>query len=125
MKRKWVMIGATSALGIGMIAGGAVMTANAMTIEDTRGETVGERITIQSPAGQTPTEDAKVPASVTTPASVTSPVTPQVQEPPKQTPAPTTAPKPAPSPVSVQTPVVVSAASPVSVDSPESVPSAD
>lgn len=125
MKRKWVMIGATSALGIGMIAGGAVVTANAMAIEDTRGETVGERITIQSPAGQTPTEDAKVPASVTTPVSVASPVTPEVKQPQQQAPAPAPAPKPAPSPVSVQSPVVVSAASPVWVDSPDSVPSAD
>ncbi|MHA6693527.1 hypothetical protein [Homoserinimonas sp. A520] len=40
-KRKWTAVGAASALGIGLVAGGGVLTANAMTIHDTTGEKVG------------------------------------------------------------------------------------
>lgn len=40
-KRKWTAIGAASALGLGLVAGGGILTANAMTIHDADGEKVG------------------------------------------------------------------------------------
>ena len=103
MKRKWVMIGATSALGIGMITGGAVFTAQAMSLEDTRGAEVGEPIQI---GGKVTQDQVPEPAP----------------EPAKPAPEPTPA---QPAPAVNESPVVVSAASPISVQSAVSVASYD
>ena len=107
MNRKWVMIGATSVLGLGMVAGGAVMTAQAMTIEDTRGSHVGERITITAPS----TGPNAGPSDAVAPTATTAVSAPDPQ------PAPAPLPDSVDSPDSAPSPVVVSVASAVSVPS--------
>ena len=40
-KNKWVVVGAASVLGVGLLSGGAVATANAMSIQDADGSKAG------------------------------------------------------------------------------------
>ncbi|GEP26890.1 MULTISPECIES: hypothetical protein [Cryobacterium] len=40
-KKRWIAMGAGSALGIGLLAGGAVTAANAFEIEDSSGSSIG------------------------------------------------------------------------------------
>ena len=120
-KTKWIAVGATSVLGFGLLAGGAVASANTIPMNNGSGDSVGTGISQidessnESPVlvnenavtepntdSVAPVADTASPVSVQSAASATSPVS--VQSAASAT-----------SPVSVQ-----SAASPVSAQSPVS-----
>lgn len=128
-KKTWIAIGAGSALGLGVIAGGAVASANemALTSDDTRvpGLTSVDDVTDDSRGSADVTFDVSSDSIVTPdPATSASPVTPAtpvspaevsvVTPPTPATPASPVSPVTPPSPVSPASPVTP--ASPVSVD---------
>ncbi|WP_169077058.1 hypothetical protein [Microcella alkalica] len=127
-KKTWIAVSAASALGIGVIAGGAVATANAMeltsddtrvpgltNVDDVRGDDSrgSADVTFDVTSDSIVTPDPATSASPVTPATPATPVTPaSVVTPP--TPASPVSPVTPPSPVSPASPVTP--ASPVSVD---------
>ncbi len=105
--QKWRAIGAASVLGIGIVAGGGLMAANAMTINDVQGADTGVgSVSVQSTSDAPITADTTI--STATPSAVAALIVVSVASP--------TAPA---SPASA-----VSAASAASVASAASAPSA-
>lgn len=130
-KKTWIAVSAASALGIGVIAGGAVATANAMeltsddtrvpgltNVDDVRGDDSrgSADVTFDVTSDSIVTPDPATSASPVTPATPATPVTPAsvVTPPTPATPASPVSPVTPPSPVSPASPVTP--ASPVSVD---------
>lgn len=129
-KKTWIAVSAASALGIGVIAGGAVATANAMeltsddtrvpgltNVDDVRGDDSrgSADVTFDVTSDSIVTPDPATSASPVTPATPVSPAEVSVVTPPTPpTPASPVSPVTPPSPVSPASPVTP--ASPVSVD---------
>lgn len=132
-KKTWIAVGAASALGLGVIAGGATATANQMSLtsDDTRVPGLSSTDDVSTPGSADVTFDVTSDSIVTPdPATSASPITPatavsaaeaSVVTPP--TPATPASPVSVPSPVSPVTPATP--ASPVSPISPVSPVSAD
>ncbi|TFD91395.1 MULTISPECIES: hypothetical protein [Cryobacterium] len=121
-KKRWIAMGAGSALGIGLLAGGAVTAANAFEIEDRSGASIGvQPVGAVSPTTAVPFSTPNVSTfddsdSFSSDSSSTSSIdsTPSA--------ASVTSTVSAPSVVTpVSAPSVASPASPVSVQSPASV----
>lgn len=134
-KKTWIAVGAASALGLGVIAGGAVATANEMdlTSDDTRLPGLSSTDDVSSGSGSADvtfdvTSDSIATPSPATTASPVSPISPATPVSPASVGSPVSAPSPASpatpaSPVSVASPVspasvasVASAVSPASSD---------
>lgn len=124
-KKTWIAVGAASALGLGVIAGGAVATANEMdlTSDDTRLPGLSTTDDVSNGTGSADvtfdiTSDSIVTPSPATTASPVSPISPATPV----SPASVASPLSVASPVSPATPA--SPVSPVSVASPVSPASA-
>jgi hypothetical protein len=128
-KRKWTLVGAVSVLGIGLVSGGAIAAANAVDINDSRGDDAG----VNSIRGTSTGASLGVPSAITPTPSPSSSSNSSSDDSsssssnssgvdsvdsPNTAPSPTTAPS-APSPMSP--PSVVSPMSAASVQSPASV----
>ena len=119
-KKRWIAMGAGSALGIGLLAGGAVTAANAFEIEDRSGASIGvQSVSAVAPTTAVPfstpsvsTLDDSFASDSSSSSSIDS--TPSVASVVSTVSAPSVV-----SPVSA--PSVASPASPVSVQSPASV----
>ncbi|KQV26049.1 hypothetical protein ASC54_03685 [Yonghaparkia sp. Root332] len=121
-QKTWIAVGAASALGLGVIAGGAVASANemALTSDDTRLPGLSTTDDVSTGSGSADvtfdvTSDSIVTPSPATTASPVSPISPV-------TPASVASPVSIPSPVTPASPVSVP--SPASPATPASVPSA-
>ena len=134
--KEWVAVGAASVLSIGVLAGGAVTTANAMPLFtgndslEIPGLTVNDDGSIANEQGADVsfdvTSDSIVSPSPTSPASTDSPVSPASASPASPASPMSPASASAPSPASVASPPSpASPDSPASVNSPGSVDSAD
>ncbi len=110
---RWITISAASALGLGMLASGAVGVANAIPLVDS--STTAEVPPISNlPASAT--DDVKGSGDASFPVPASSPEVSSSAAPPAMQPAP--APQPvAPQPVAPVAPDSVSVASPDSIDS--------
>lgn len=110
-KKTWIAVGAASALGLGVIAGGAVASANEMglTSDDTRvpglsnvddrsGERGSADVTFGVTSDSIVTPSPATSASPITPVSPVSPVTPVTPASPVSVPSAVAPPAPAPAP---------------------------
>jgi hypothetical protein len=116
--KNWIAVGATSALSLGVVAGGAVSVANAMPlIENATGLAVPGVGTVTDDVDRIDLDFRVQSDSITSPASTNSPASLTSANTPASIDSPA-------SPASVDSPAspasIDSAASPVSVDSPAS-----
>lgn len=107
-KKSWIAVGAASALGLGVIAGGAVASANELRLTSSDDTSVPA---LTSPDGTTGGSSADLTFDISSD-SIVSPAVASVPSPVSVA-----------SPLSVASPAEVSAVSPASPDSPVSVPS--
>lgn len=138
-KKTWIAVSAASALGIGVIAGGAVATANAMeltsddtrvpgltNVDDVRGDDSrgSADVTFDVTSDSIVTPDPATSASPVTPATPATPVTPASVVTPASPVSAVAPPAPAPAPVAAapadSAPSPATPASPVSPASPAS-----
>lgn len=128
-KRKWIAYGVTGAVGVGIVAGGAAVAANAMEIRTIEGTTLpggaivyGDAKTADKGAiatGKMELRDTGTSVSVVTPPSATT--APSVASPPA--PSPVTPPSPVTQPSPITQPSPVTPPSPATPPSPVSAPS--
>lgn len=112
-KRKWIAYGVTGAVGVGIVAGGATVAANAMEIRNAEGTPLPAAAITHDGAsadngsidtGKVELRHTGTSVSVVTPPSATTAPTPNTPQTPVSQPSPPSPVTP-PSPVSVPSPV--------------------